>query len=179
VLVRSPTLPGRFASRLSRSARGHLQQKACGSFVICLVSTVAPVLTSACAGSSNRGAVKLILDGLVSSAVALAGSAERVHALSSFQRTKAPVSRPRQPRNPMLQPSGAPVHLRFCFGDALQGNLTSLRRQPCRCQPLPRPTSRLETASSVEPGKAEVAARAVSGSSGDAFDRRHRVKRIY
>ena len=92
---------------------------------------------------------QLILDGLVACVSPSAplrrpkpparrAGKTKLHVLSSFQRTKAP---------PTVVPAshcciggtgrpGFPVHLRFCFGGALWGNLSSLRRPLSRVNPF-------------------------------------------
>jgi hypothetical protein len=52
-----------------------------------------------------------------------------VHALSSFQRTKAPGG--------PFRPSDVPYRLRFCFDGARQGNLTRLPHFSLPRQPFP------------------------------------------
>jgi hypothetical protein len=135
------------------------------------MSAVARVVTShlllaKVSGSYNPRRRRLILDGLACSTPSRDTLArapdfvERVYALSSFQRTKASAD--------VNTSSGGPNHLRYCFGGARQGNLTSLPHFCGPCQSLRRRTG-LKTVA-VEPG--------IFLGSHCAFDRRRRVKRV-
>ena len=159
----------------TRQLRGHLLQKACGSFVLFLLSSIdglpghlpppnpqwlAPRdLFSQLAPRRRR----LILDGLVVS-----------YALSSFQRTKAP------PTSSSGHP-GFPATFAFASVTPFRGTLQAYDGCLNRVNLFfGAPTVLVETGGVEGQGgfQAVYLPACSAGASSNALDRRHRVKRI-